>query len=129
MHLNPDWLSDDTFGPIALRQVVELDALRRQREQVASALRLAESIQNVMAHTSFRDYQKTLEDLLEVRYKGLLAATSEREASIAIGACRQLEEIVGLFNRGQTTVQELAQRLRMLDDELASKTPRTETNQ
>ena len=97
----------------------------RVREDVAllkRAINLADGLIGMSGNAAYKQFVAAVEDIKGAKYAKMLAAKTDREASLLIGGCQTLDDILQLMTGTQNNRARLAAALKTKEDRLAKLT-------
>lgn len=116
----PDELWRQSEWPNVLE--LETEEIKNKRNAIAQleiAIRMADGILNLHHHPAYKDFANALSDMKKFRMAELLSSTTDRRSAIEQGRCLEIQGILDLVLRTQKSRESLANKLGIVQAELA----------
>lgn len=101
---------------------LEKSAVERLEEGIAAtkrAVALHDSLLSMRGSEGYKLFVREIEAMRDIQIAKLLNTKADREASVLIGQCKALDEIVGVMHSTQNARERLAASLKAAEDRLA----------
>src|SRR5262249_22148363 len=118
-HPPVDLPPNDLFPPVHLQEQAQIQRLEEIVATHKRAIRLADSLIAMSGTDGYKTFVGAVDEIKQANYAKLMSAKTDRDASLLIGACRSLEDILVLMTSTQNNRARLAATLAQTEDHLS----------